>query len=89
MTLQDFARQITTDYPKCKVCYIALMPIDGQYDLEVEISHDTIGGVYRTEEKVNSQGVREARKLADRLDVILTNMGIRVCKTREEWDKVK
>lgn len=83
VTLVTFADQIKKDHPRLKRCYIAIMSIDGQYDLEVEIVPlCTIGGAYRTTEK----SLKKARTMANRLDTLLKKRGIRVVKTRDEWE---
>ena len=81
MTLQEFVDEL----PSCQTCYIAIMPNSErwQYDIEVEVSHDSIGGVYSTDCHTNRIGLRKVRKLADELDVILTAKGIKVFKTKE------
>lgn len=81
MTVDEFAAQVITDYPELKRCYIAIMPVDGQYDLEVEVSGDTIGGVYRTEET----DLTKARQLADELDTALEKRGVATARSRELW----
>ncbi len=84
MTLEEFVSEL----PDCKAVYIAIMPNSErwEYDLEVETSHDTIGGLYATDCKTNKIGLRKVRKMADGLDRLLTSTGVRVFKTREEWD---
>lgn len=82
MTLKEFAQQIKDEHPTLSQCYIAVMDIDGQYDLEVEVSEDTIGGVYRTEES----NLETARSLADELEEHLDTLGINVAATRQIWE---
>lgn len=86
MTLQEFVADVSIT---AKAVYIAIMPNSErwEYDLEIEVSHDTIGGVYATDCHTNKIGLRKVRKLADDLDAILTAKGIKVFRTREEWEE--
>jgi len=78
----DFAKQIKTDYLYVSVMYIAIMPNDGQYDLEVEIEPETeIGGTFRTD----ATTVEDARKYADQLEEELKKLGISIEKDRKTW----
>ena len=65
-----------------KVCYISIQLIDSDYDLEVEISHDAIGGVYGT----GSGNLDKARSLANELEDEFNKRGVKVIYTRKEWD---
>lgn len=83
MNITEFVDQFKKDHPAQKACYIAVMPIDGQYDLEVEtVPQETIGAVYRTDES----DLEKARRIADRLDAALGRQGVKVFKTREAWE---
>lgn len=67
-------------------CYIAIMPYgeDGSgYELEIEESEGSIHAVYST----GTDDLKFARKLADELDKALTAKGIKVFKTRKQWEK--
>jgi len=68
-----------------KVCYISVQLIDDHYDLEVEISHGTIGGIYGTEQS----DLDVAQSLADELDAELTKRGVKVVYTRDEWEDME
>ena len=83
MELSEFAEQIHVDYPETEKVYIAIMPNDGQYDLEVEIDAGTIGGSYRTDEN----NLTEVRKLANELDSELSLRRISVYPDREVWEQ--
>jgi hypothetical protein len=83
MELSEFAEQIHADYPETEKVYIAIMPNDGQYDLEVEIDAGTIGGSYRTDEN----NLTEVRKLANELDSELSLRRISVYPAREVWEQ--
>lgn len=65
-----------------KACYIAIMPNDEGYDLEVEESAGSIHAAYPT----GTHDLKKARKLADQLDKVLTKRGTKVFKTREAWE---
>ena len=86
MTLQEFVDDILC---AAKAVYIAIMPNSErwEYDLEVEVNHGTIGGVYATDCHTNKIGLRKVRKLANELDAILTTKGIKVFRTRAEWEE--
>lgn len=83
MTLLEFAQDTLSD---CKACYIAIIPNDGVYDLEIEINEGTIASVFHTEAQTDNRGLRKARKLANELEAVLIGMGVIVYKTREEWE---
>lgn len=80
MTLKAFAKKIKKDYP-VPGCYIAVMRNGINYDLEVEVDENTIGGVYATE----AIHLEQARKMADKLEAELMALGIRVLPTRNDW----
>jgi hypothetical protein len=84
MTLQEFADTLDS-----KEMYIAIIPNGDYYDLEIEINHGTIGGVFSTECQTNKIGLRKVRKLADELELILVAKGIRIYRTREAWEDVE
>ena len=66
-----------------KACYIAIMPNDDGYDLEVEVDQGSIEATYPTGTNV----LKKARQAANQLDKALTGMGVKVFKTREEWEE--
>jgi glycosyltransferase involved in cell wall biosynthesis len=82
MTTKEFAEQCVTENDS-KACYIAIMWVDDQYDLEVEINEGSIGGVYRTD----LTDLAAAIALADELDKNLTELGWRVFSKRTTWEK--
>lgn len=82
MTLEEFASQLVRDDPSLKACYIAVMEAEDGYNLEVETAPGVIGGTYAT----NSTKLHYARNAAGSLDAILTQKGITVYKTRQEWE---
>ena len=82
MTIKEFARHVTRGQPKFAECYVAVMQNGAEYDLEVEVSADTIKGVFAT----NSSSLTLARELADQLDRCLTEKGIKVFRTRDNWE---
>ena len=81
MTIDEWIDTAWTPLPKA--CYISIQLIDDHYDLEVEISDGTIGGVYGTE----SNDLDHARDKATELGVRLICRGVQVFKIRSEWDK--
>jgi len=85
--LRKFAKQIKANHPYLKAVYIAVMPNDPSYDLEVEVSGDTIDGVFDTGWPTTTKGLANARKDADTLDRELGKLGIKVYATREEWEE--
>lgn len=82
MTLEEFASQLVRDDPSLKACYIAVMEAEDGYNLEVETAPGVIGGTWATDTK----RLTHARRLADRLDAILTQRGITVHQTRHDWE---
>jgi hypothetical protein len=88
MTIPQFARLVQEEHPNLKTCYIAIIPNQERYDLEVEVSLDSIGGVYATDCKCgkSKQEIAVVRVWADRLDEELTKLGIKVYDNRGDWE---
>lgn len=82
MTIPEFADQFKSEHPDTENVYIALMPNEGQFDLEVEVNEGSIGGVYRTEDT----DLETARQVANQLEVALRQRGIFVYPDRESWN---
>lgn len=82
--ITDWANDVfLTEHDGIEACYIAIMPQpDGNIDLEIEISEGTIGATYPTEQS----DLEVARKLANELEIMLEDEGIKVFQNREEWD---
>lgn len=80
MNISNWIDRAWDTLPKC--CYISIQLIDDHYDLEVETSLDTIGGVYGT----GRNDLDYARDLADELENELNKRGVNVCYTRQEWE---
>lgn len=67
-------------YPGLRVCYLAILPGDERFNIEVEISDSecmTLEGKRRLD---------RTRLMANRLDQALTKNGVRVFQTRESWE---
>ena len=60
-------------------CYLAIMPNDEGYDIEVEVNEGTIAGNYFT----GTKNLNKARKIAEELEAELVRRGVNVFKTRE------
>jgi hypothetical protein len=82
MTLTEFADQFVAENHGTHCGYIAIMPVDDQYDLEIEIDRGTIGGIYRTEES----DLEKVRQMARELDSLLKQRGVSIYQTRECWE---
>lgn len=63
-------------------CYLAIMPNDEGYDIEVEVNEGTIAGNYFT----GTKSLNKARKIAEELETELVRRGVNVFKTRESWE---
>ena len=63
-------------------CYLAIMPNDDGYDIEVEADEGTIAGNFATETSTLSI----ARKVADQIEKELLIRGINVFKNRILWE---
>ena len=62
--------------------YLALIPFEGNWSIEVEINDGTISHV--CESGTGDLGV--SRIIADEIDRVFSEAGIKVFKTRDEWD---
>jgi len=82
MNIKKFARSLRKDLDLDR-CYIAIMPNEIEYDLEVEVSEGTIDGVYAT----GTKRLQEARQMADELEKELVGLGVKVYGTRKEWER--
>lgn len=63
-----------------KKCYLAIVPSEEGYDVEVEVSSGVIAGNYWTE------GLKEARFHADHMQADLAFRGVEVFEEREDWE---
>ena len=63
-------------------CYLAIIPNDDGYDIEVEVDEGTIAGNFATETSTLSI----ARKVADQIEKELWIRGINVFKNRILWE---
>ena len=86
MTIKEFVRDIVMKENRgLKRCYIAIMPMDGQFDLEVEtVASETIGGTYRTD----TSNLEMARKLANQMHRELNRRGVKVFRSRVRWESL-
>lgn len=66
-------------------CYLAIIPNDDGYDIEVEANEGIIAGNYTT----GTKNLKVARKVADEIEKDLGGKGINVFKTRELWENFK
>ena len=65
------------------VCFLAIMPNDNGYDIEVEVNAGTIGGNYAT----NTNSLPKARKIADEIEREFLKHGVKVITGRHEWEE--
>lgn len=89
MTIDEFAEHVHDKHPEMTDCYIAVMNGEDNWMLEVEIDEGTIGGTFDTEIRSSAEGSKGhqlATSLCEQLDKALDNMGVKVHKTRQEWD---
>lgn len=63
-------------------CYLAIMPNDEGYDIEVEVNEGTIAGNYFT----GTKNLNKASKVADQIEKELLIRGIKVFKNRILWE---
>jgi hypothetical protein len=82
-TIELFAARLLEFNPNIAQCYIALIKIDGKYDLDVEIDGENIAATYRTDEK----SLKAARQIADELDAAIKAIKptIRIALSRYDW----
>lgn len=83
MVSQDIA--VFANKMRCildEACYLAIMPNDEGYDIEVEANEGTIAGIFAT----HSDDVENAREVADCIHLVLEDWGIKVYKTRRKWE---
>jgi len=82
MKIAQFVDEFVQGHKGIIGCYIAVMPNDGKYDLEIEISEGSIGSTFAT----GSSSLSHARDVADAIDVALGNAGIQVFQERHAWE---
>jgi hypothetical protein len=83
VTIKEFARSLLEGNSGLERCYIAIMPNEGEYDLEVEVSEGTIAGNFST----GTRCLRNARRMADELEKELAGLAVKVYGTRQEWER--
>jgi hypothetical protein len=81
MKTHDFVEDIL-EHIENNVCYLAIMPNDDGFDIEVEVNSGTIGGNYAT----NTDSLPKARQIADEIERELVRHGVEVVPTRDEWE---
>jgi hypothetical protein len=80
--MKDQVDEFIKNYPTIKEVYIAIIPdLGGVYALEVEVSQGEIGLVIDTQ----SSSLWWAQDLANDLDSLLTQQGVKVYDNRDEW----
>ena len=82
MGVNDFVDEIL-DTIENDVCYLAIMPNDEGFEIEVEVNAGTIGGNYAT----NTNSLTKARKIADEIEQEFLKHGVKVMPTRDEWEE--
>lgn len=85
--LAAYVAIFTPAYPAPRPVYVAVMDLRdtaGDYQLEVEVSGDTIALVIPTSARV----LVAARQVADALDALLSAAGYEVVRTRDAWERV-
>lgn len=83
MGMKEQVTDFIYNYPSVKEVYIAIIPdLAGVYSLEVEVNQGDIGLVIDAE----TSSLWWARDLADELESLLTQQGVRVYSTRDEWE---
>lgn len=81
MTVKQFVGEVL-EHVENNVCYLAIMPNDQGYDIEVEVNTSTIAGNYAT----NTNDLNAAREIANEIERELEIHNIEVAQTREEWE---
>ena len=82
MGVNDFVNEVLETIEN-NVCFLAIMPNDNGYDIEVEVNAGTIGGNYAT----NTNSLPNARKIADEIGREFLKHGVKVMPTRDEWEE--
>lgn len=82
LEIAKFVNRVKSDLDEA--CYLAIIPNDEGYDIEVEANEGVIAGVFAT----YSHDIEYAREVADAIDYKLgTSCSIRVFPTRKKWEK--
>lgn len=78
MSIREFVNSV---FPQInKKCYLAIVPSEEGYDVEVEVSSGVIAGNYWSED------LEAARFHADRMEVDLALRGVEVFEDRDDWE---
>ncbi len=68
--------------------YLAIMEIDDRYDIEVEVDDSNIAVVFMGASKLKDEAsLEKAREVANEIEAILSKNGVKVFKTREQFEK--
>ena len=81
MTVKQFVNEVL-EHIENNVCYLAIMPNDDGYDIEVEVNNSVIAGNYST----NTHDLSVARKIANDIEREFKVFHIEVAQSREEWE---
>lgn len=81
MTIKQFVGEIL-DSVENHFCYLAIMPNDEGFDIEVEVNAGSIAGNYAT----NTKDLNVAREIANEIERELEIHNIEVAQTRDEWE---
>lgn len=81
MTVKEFAQEVL-EHIENNACYLAIMPNDEGYDIEVEVSGGSIAGNYAT----GTHDLEKARQIADKIEEQLGKLKIEVFDSREDWE---
>lgn len=79
--VKEFVDEISDQLEEA--CYLMIFPNDDGYDIEVESDDANIAGVFATD----SHNLKNARKVADSIELELKGSGIKVLKTRRAWQR--
>ena len=83
MTIKKFVKRFKKENKGLEECYIAIMPNDEGYDLEIEVNEGTIGGTYST----GTEDLKDARAMANELEQALKVVDVYVYHSRDEWEE--
>lgn len=81
MTVKEFAQEVL-EHVENNVCYLAIMPNDEGYDIEVEVNGGSIAGNYAT----GTHDLEQARQIANSIEKQLNYLKIEVFDSRDEWE---
>jgi hypothetical protein len=87
MSPEEFIDYTRDTHGKYKACYLAVIENDDHYDVEVEIPNHNIAGTFETKHPINEAGLENARAAADVMEAHLTELGVKVYETRDEWEE--